>query len=133
MMTHIIRACRLYPPLPFASSNINTDQVCFIFGFPSKLFIASYRPISRCLFRLVEIASSTFTTEKERLFPAFVFVRPLAVVGRPPPSIGSRPIMHGCNDATQLGPISRGTRASVPTGPLPSSCFFSRTPHVVAI
>ena len=29
----------------------------------------------------------------------------------------------------QLGRISRGTRASVPTGPLPSSCFFSRTPH----
>ena len=54
------------------SSNF-TDHVSFlIFSFLSKYFIASYRPISRCLFRLVEIASWTFVTEKERLFPAFI-------------------------------------------------------------
>ena len=47
---------------------------------------------------------SLFVMEKERLFPAFVFVRPLAVVGRPPPSIGSRPY---CMDATARLSLAR--------------------------
>ena len=99
-------------PPALTSSNI-TDHVSFLFTSLSKYFIASYHPISRCLFRLVKIASSNFTTEKERLFPAFVFVRPLAVVERPPPGVGSRPILYGCDDATVLCLISSRSRASV--------------------
>ena len=41
------------------------------------------------------------------------FVRPLLEVGRPPPGIGSRPILYRCDEAPLLGPISSETRILV--------------------
>jgi len=68
----LLIARRRRPSVDLTSSNITHHVSFLIFISLSKYFIPSYRPISHCLFCLVEIASSTFMTEKERLFPAFV-------------------------------------------------------------
>ncbi len=58
---------------PLTSSNINIDHVSlYIFLSFSKYIIALYHPISYCFFQCNESVLSIFTTEKERLFPAFV-------------------------------------------------------------
>ena len=65
-------ARRCHSSVDLASSNITNYVSFLIFTSLLKYFITSYCPISRCLFCLVEIVSSTFMTEKEHLFPAFV-------------------------------------------------------------